>query len=118
MRDATDKRIAEEARTGTASTKGSKGSKNGIIDSHLDAGGWPTLAATSDEIASRTDSDGDGIPDAWEQEFGLNKANKGDGNLYTLDSDGRYTNLEIYLHYLVKEVVAEQVKSGIYKKLQ
>lgn len=117
-RDATDKRIAEEARTGTASTKGSNGSKNGIIDSHLDAGGWPTLAATNDEIASRTDSDGDGIPDAWEQEFGLNKANKGDGNLYTLDSDARYTNLEIYLHYLVKDIVAEQVKNGTYKKLQ
>lgn len=117
-RDAVDSRIASEVTSGTVTYKtGSNGSKNGIIDCHTDVGGWPALSATSSEIAERVDSDGDGIPDSWEQEFGLNKGNKGDGNAYTLDVDGRYTNLEVYLHYLVKDVVNGQTDRGVYKKL-
>ncbi len=117
-RDAVDRRVVEEARNGNASSKGSNGSKNGIIDSHTDVGGWPTLSATDSEIADKKDSDGDGIPDGWEREFGLNAGNAGDGQSYTLDVDGRYTNLEVYLHYLVKDVTAAQTVGGVYKKLQ
>lgn len=118
-RDAVDSRIASEVKSGTVTYKsGSNGSKNGIIDSHKDVGGWPNLTATNDEIAERADSDGDGIPDTWEQEWGLNKGNAGDGTAKSLDANGLYTNLEVYLHYLVKDVVAGQKESGIYKKLQ
>ena len=118
-RDAVDSRIAGEVKSGNVTyTKGSNGSKNGIIDSHNDVGGWPNLTATSKEIAACTDSDSDGIPDSWEQQFGLNKSNAGDGQTYTLDADGRYTNLEVYLHYLVKDVVAGQKEGGLYTKLQ
>lgn len=117
-RDAVDTRVVEDARKGTSSSKGSNGSKNGIIDSHTDVGGWPTLSASESEIADRKDSDGDGIPDSWEREFGLNAGNAGDGASYTLDVDGRYTNLEVYLHYLVKDITAQQTVGGVYKKLQ
>lgn len=117
-RDGVDSRIAEEARTGTVTYKsGSNGSKNGMIDSQSDVGGWPTLSATDAELRETDDSDGDGIPDSWEREFGLNMSNAGDGNAYTLDADGRYTNLEIYLHYLVKEITAAQTQNGVYQKL-
>jgi hypothetical protein len=81
-------------------------------------GGWPTLSATNSEISAVADSDGDGIPDGWEREFGLNASNAGDGKGYSLDSEGRYTNLEVYLHYLVREVIAQQTNGGVYKKLQ
>ena len=118
-RDAVDSRIVEEARTATATYKtGSNGSKNGMIDSQNDVGGWPTLSATDAELAATTDTDGDGIPDAWEKEFGLNKNNASDGKSYTLDADKRYTNLEIYLHYLVREITAKQTAGGSYIKLQ
>lgn len=118
-RDGVDSRIAGEVKSGTVTYKsGSGGSKNGIIDCHTDVGSWPNLSATSNEIAERTDSDGDGIPDTWEQEFGLNKGNAGDGTATTLDANGHYTNLEVYLHHLVKDVVAGQRERGTYKKLQ
>ena len=117
-RDAVDSRVTNDTRTGTSSTKGSNGSKNGIIDSHTDAGSWPILSATESEIAERKDSDGDGIPDSWEREFGLSASNAGDGQSYTLDANGRYTNLEVYLHYLVKDITAKQTEGGVYKKLQ
>lgn len=118
-RDAVDSRIASEVKSGTVTYKsGSNGSKNGIIDSHTDVGSWPNLSATSNEIAERTDSDGDGIPDTWEQEWGLNKGNAGDGAATTLDANGLYTNLEVYLHHIVKDVVAGQRERGTYKKLQ
>ena len=54
------------------------------------------------------DADGDGMPDWFEIKFGLNPQNKADGNNISLDLKGRYTNLEMYLHYLVKDIVAAQ----------
>ena len=41
----------------------------------------------------------------------------GDPNAYTLDPKKRYTNLEMYLHYLVRDVVEGQNKKGNYSKL-
>ena len=35
----------------------------------------------------------------------------------TIDKKGRYTNLEMYLHYLVKDIVAAQNADGTYQKL-
>ena len=42
------------------------------------------------------DSDGDGMPDIWEEQNGLNPADKSDAVKYNLSKD--YTNLEIYIN--------------------
>ncbi len=107
-RDEVDKRVVEETRKGTFTYTGSNGSRNGLIDSQEDVGGWPEYKATSAERSSVKDSDGDGIPDSYEDLFGLDKAKVSDGKGTTLDKNGRYTNLEMYLHYLVRETVASQ----------
>ena len=80
-------------------------------------GGWPEYKATDDEKALVKDTDGDGIPDWFETEAGLDKDSAADGAGKTLDKNGRYTNLEMYLHYLVKDIVTAQNKGGSYSKL-
>lgn len=92
-RDAIDVRIVDEVRTGTATfgeTYGGGG--KGIIDSQGTVGGWPEL---SSQLAPE-DSDGDGMPDAWEHGHGLDPNEKADG-LKDHDGDG-YTNIEEYLN--------------------
>ena len=51
------------------------------------------------------DTDGDGMPDAWETANGLNPSNANDGKTYTIDSKGYYTNLEVYLNSLVEDIM-------------
>jgi hypothetical protein len=92
-RDAIDKRIIEETRNGTAQFGKEE---NGIIDSQTDVGGWPTLKSKK---ASK-DSDGDGIPDAWEKKMRLNPKNASDGSAISLHPF--YTNLEVYINSLVE----------------
>lgn len=99
-RDAVDSRIVTEVKTGTA-PNGNKG----IIDSQANVGGWPEYNAGSEELARITDSDGDGMPDWFEDLFGLKKNDASDGKQIWLDKKGRYTNLEMYLHYLVREII-------------
>jgi pectate lyase len=94
-RDSVDSRIIEETKNGTFTYTGSKGSKNGIIDSQNDVGGWPHLNSSPPP----NDSDNDGMPDSWEIENGLNP-NKRDDRWYHIDR--KYTNIEIYLNSLVK----------------
>lgn len=100
-RDVVDSRIVQETKTGTFSTKGSKGSKNGIIDSHLDAGGWPLLQSTP----APKDSDGDGMPDDWEIKNKLDPftPNANGKNLSTV-----YNNIEMYINSLVQDITAKQ----------
>ena len=88
-----------------------------IINTPVDVGGWPSYAATDEELARTTDTDGDGIPDWFEEKAGLDKSNASDGAAKSLDKNNRYTNLEMYLHYLVKDVVAAQNAGGSYVKL-
>jgi len=84
-RGAIDRRIVDEVRTRTGS----------IIDSPDDVGGFPPL----DGGTPLMDSDHDGMPDAWEIEFGLNPSEPSDASA-DQDGDG-YTNLEEYLHSLL-----------------
>ena len=107
-RDDVDKRVTEETRDGKFTFKGSNGSDKGLIDSQEDVGGWPEYKASKEELAAVKDSDGDGIPDSYEETFGLNKSDAADGKTVTLDKNGRYTNLEMYLHYLVRAIVKKQ----------
>lgn len=117
-RDSVDERACKDAKNGTASIMdGGNGSTNGIIDTQEAVGGWPAYEADSSELARIKDSDGDGMPDWFEKEFGLDPDSGSDGAEKALDPYRRYTNLEMYLHYLVRDIVEQQNASGTYMKL-
>ena len=117
-RDAVDLRACNDAKSGTATFKeGGNGSKNGIIDTQTVVGGWPSYSATSEQTARVKDTDGDGMPDWFEDMFSLKKTDASDGNAKTLDPYGRYTNLEMYLHYLVRDFIEAQNAGGTYVKI-
>lgn len=100
-RDAVDRRIVEEIRTGTARFGASyKGGGKGIIDSQADVGGWPELRS----LPAPIDTDHDGLPDDWETAHGLDPHNAADGAL--INPATGYTRLEEYLHALVLKKVA------------
>jgi len=102
-RDSHDAYIANDAMTGTASHCAS-GSTTGFVDNQNQAGGWPELNSE----AAALDSDGDGMPDAWETAHGLNPNDASDKNKYNLDSKRYYTNLEVYCNSLVEDIVKAQ----------
>ena len=117
-RDVVDQRACSDAQSGTATYKeGGNGSKNGIIDTQSAVGGWPSYTADASALARIADADKDGMPDWFEDQFGLDKSSSSDGNARTLDKKGRYTNLEMYLHYLVKDIVEAQNSGGTYQKI-
>ena len=97
--DAHDQRIIAEVRSGTVKFKGSKTGLPGLPDSQDDVGGWDNYPEV--HRAADWDTDGDGIPDAWEKSHGLNPKDASDANK-DLNHDG-YTNLEKYLNSLVGE---------------
>lgn len=133
-RDAIDARVADETKNGTSTYKGSKLkdkngnpisdlSTNGLIDTQTDVAdatwvnGWPVYAATEEEVDALRDSDSDGMPNWFEEEFGLNKTSASDAQAFSLDPQKRYTNLEMYLHYLVKDIVKGGNENAEYKQL-
>ena len=118
VRDSVDERACSDAKNGTATYKdGGNGSKDGIIDTQTAVGGWPVYTATSEEMAAVMDTDGDGMPDWFEKQFALNASDASDAGAKTLDSYGRYTNLEMYLHYLVRDIVTAQNNGGEYMNI-
>lgn len=101
-RDDVDIRIINEVKTGTATY--SRANYPGIIDSQETVGGWPTLNSTTPPV----DSDGDGMPDEWEEQNGLNPNSYNNPNAHTLSSG--YTDIEVYLNSLVKDITEAQNK--------
>jgi len=110
-RDKVDSRIVQHVKDGTGQ----------MIDCVVEADGkksayslygytWPEYNALPSEIQKTTDTDADGIPDWFESQFGLDKNDATDGSKITIDPHSRYTNLEMYLHYLVRDIVAAQYK--------
>ena len=95
-RDPIDTRVINEVRRGVP-TFG-----NGIIDSPAQVGGWPELKSAPAPL----DTDGDGMPDAWEQARGLNPREPADRNGRRLNA--AYTNLEVYLSELAGDSPAPQ----------
>ena len=86
---------------------GGNGSTGGIIDSQSAVGGWPELTATDEEKRrAATDSDNDGIPDYYETLLGLDPNDASDADATTLDPQGIYPNIEVYFHFLVREISA------------
>jgi len=65
------------------------------IDSQSEVGGWPVLATAP----APRDSDGDGMPDAWERSHGLDPRKSDSAG--DRDHDG-FTNIEEYLNSLVQ----------------
>ncbi len=120
-RDSVDARLAREAYTGTFTytgstykqqyVKNSKGvtdinlfSNYGLIDKPSDVGGWPVLKATPEEMALvSTDTNNNGIPDGWETSY-FGALVDGNGH----DKNPRYTNLEVYLNWIVSDLVKAQ----------
>ena len=112
VRDAVDTRISADVDAGTGAII------NDIADVKAKYGkAWPEYGASKEQIAQATDTDRDGMPDAFETQFGLNPSSAADGNVISLDKNGRYTNLEMYLHYLVKDIVTAQNQGASYEKL-
>ena len=113
-RDDVDSRYMEEARTGTATYKGSVTNEDGLIDIVADVNGY-----TEDNFPSETrpegfDTDQDGMPDEWETANGLDPNNPDDANLYTLDTEkGWYTNVEVYINSLVEHILKAQNADAI-----
>lgn len=114
-RDWVDEQMVNDTRKGIATSTGS-GNTGGIINSQNDnkpAGAaadwspWPNLV--TDTSISVADTDGDGIPDYWEDANGLDKNNAADGNL--TDAEG-YTNLERYMNSLVADIMAKENEGG------
>lgn len=95
-RDAIDIRIVNEVKNGTYTYTGSKGSTNGLIDSPSDVHGREVEYQTYNQPE---DTDGDGIPDTWEDEHGMDKNNFMDAKDVSVKAP--YMNIEVYLNELV-----------------
>ncbi len=130
-RDAADARYAEEAATGTTTFNGdvayvdkngkvyAKSNTKGILDFIND----PTKeanpkTASYPELKNETrpegfDTDGDGIPDAWETANGLNPNDASDAVQTTIDTKGWYTNIEVYANSIVEHIVKAQNADAI-----
>lgn len=112
-RDSHDDFIIDDTRRGTATYTGS-GNSRGLINNQNDNkpsdapanwSAWPDLMSATAPV----DTDGDGIPDEWETEHGLNPNNPADA--LTLDEE-RYTMLEVYLNSLVEHITEAQNEGG------
>lgn len=87
-RDPVDQRVTEMVRTGKTTTK------DGIVTSIDQVGGYPEYTFNPEEVP--VDSDGDGMPDDWERSNSLDPDQVADG---ASDSDGDgYTNVEEFLN--------------------
>ena len=104
-RDEVDARYMTETHDGTATYTGSVTKKKGLIDKVVDANGYTEETFPPGQHPADYDSDGDGIPDDWELANGLDPEDKSDGNKYTVDPRGWYTNLEVFASSLVEDIM-------------
>lgn len=112
-RDEIDARYMEEAKTGTATYKGSITNSPGIIDKVSDVKGY-----TEDNFGTGTrpadfDTDKDGMPDEWEKANGLNPNDASDALTYSLDEKGYYTNIEVYANSLVENIMKAENQDAL-----
>lgn len=112
-RDEVDARYMEEARTGTATYKGSITNSPGIIDKVADVNGYTEANFGTGSRPAGFDSDKDGIPDEWEKANGLNPNDASDALTYSLDKKGYYTNIEVYANSLVENIMKSENKDAL-----
>ena len=98
-RDAVERRIVDDVKSGQPRYSGQSAHRQGIIDSPADADGWPQYAPATPVI----DDDHDGMADDWERSHGLDPTNPDDRNRI-VSSEG-YTALEAYLCSLMGEKI-------------
>jgi len=101
-RDSIDARAVSDVNSGTPSV-GTAGVANAVDETTLPGGGYPSYAAGT----APTDTDGDGMPDAWEDahpELVLSKTDPSDGPQIISGGpyDG-YSKLEVYLNEIASE---------------
>ena len=70
-----------------------------IMEGDRELKAWDAIARY---MQSFEDTDGDGMPDAWEAANGLNPKSSADGVKYNLSKE--YTNLEVYINSLVEKL--------------
>jgi hypothetical protein len=88
--DTIDRRAIEDVRARKATAVGSRSDLPGIIDSQSDVGGWPDLKPG----IAPTDTDHDGLPDAWETAHQLDPHTPSNNALLP---NAKVTALEVYL---------------------
>ena len=108
-RDYLDEVIISDVQSGQASITGS-GNDSGFINSQEDVKEYiPTFWPELNTAVVPQDTDGDGMPDEWEQSHGLNANDAADRN--ALNEDG-YTRLEEYMNSLVADITNGQYEGG------
>ena len=112
-RDEIDARYMEEAKTGTATYKGSITNSPGIIDKVSDVKGYTEANFGTGSRPAGFDTDKDGIPDEWEKANGLNPNDASDALTYSLDKKGYYTNIEVYANSLVENIMKSENADAI-----
>lgn len=100
--DKHDYRIVNETLKGTYTFKGKKSNLPGMIDTEKDTGGFPNYVSKTRN--KNWDTDHDGLPNWWENQFNLNPNSKeNDFSDSNLDDDKNgYTQLEEYLHWMAQ----------------
>lgn len=111
-RDEVDQRYVNEATNGTLTYTGSVSKKLGLIDLVSDCNGYTEANFPTGAHPSGFDTDNDGMPDAWETKNGLNPNDASDATRYNLDSKRYYTNIEVYCHSLVEDIIVKQNKGA------
>ena len=101
-----DQRMVSETLNGTTSTTGSRSGKKGLIDKESDSEGYDGLNIITAVRPATFDTDGDGIPDWYEQARGWSTSAANNNHV----NDNDYTDLEEYLNWLA--VPHFIVKSG------
>ena len=100
FRDAVDARVVAQVRNDTGS----------YINTPEEVGGYPARTVRAAE-EGRVDSDGDGIPDAWEEAHNLDPGDSSDSRqpaaLDPKEVNYGYAWIEVYFNELVQDVVQE-----------
>ena len=112
-RDEIDARYMEEAKTGTATYKGSITNSPGIIDKVSDVKGYTEANFGTGTRPADFDTDKDGMPDEWEKANGLNPNDASDALTYSLDEKGYYTNIEVYANSLVENIMKAENQDAL-----